>query len=57
MVFVTGICGQLGYDVINELSRRGIDCVGSDIIEKPDDNYIQLDITDRFAVEKYSWAA
>lgn len=51
-VFVTGIGGQLGYDVMNELKKRGINCVGSDIIEKPDNNYIQLDITDKSAVEK-----
>ena len=51
-VFVTGVGGQLGYDVMNELKKRGIDCVGSDIIEKSYDNYVQLDITDMFAVEK-----
>ena len=51
-VFVTGVGGQLGYDVMNELSRRGFDCVGSDIIEKPDDNYVQLDITDKAAVNR-----
>ena len=51
-VFVTGVAGQLGYDVMNELNRRGYDCIGSDIIEKSDDNYVQLDITDKIAVEK-----
>lgn len=51
-VFVTGVGGQLGYDVMNELKKRGIDCIGSDIIEKSDDNYVQLDITDKIAVEK-----
>lgn len=51
-VFVTGVCGQLGYDVMNELKKRGIDCIGSDIIEKSDDNYVQLDITDKTAVDK-----
>lgn len=51
-VFVTGIGGQLGYDVMNELKKRGIDCIGSDIIEKSDDNYVQLDITDKTAVDK-----
>ena len=51
-VFVTGVGGQLGYDVMNELRRRGIDCVGSDIMEKSDDNYVQLDITDKDAVDK-----
>lgn len=51
-VFVTGVGGQLGYDVMNELKKRGIDCIGSDIIEKSDDNYVQLDITDKTAVDK-----
>ena len=30
-VFVTGVCGQLGHDVVNELARRGYQSVGSDI--------------------------
>lgn len=30
-VFVTGVCGQLGHDVANELLRRGYDVIGSDI--------------------------
>ena len=30
-MFVTGVNGQLGHDVVNELSRRGHVCVGSDI--------------------------
>ncbi len=48
-VFVTGVGGQLGYDVMNELKRRGHEAIGSDIIETAD---IQLDITDKAAVEK-----
>ena len=48
-VFVTGVGGQLGYDVINELKRRGHEAIGSDIIDTAD---IQLDITDISAVEK-----
>lgn len=51
-VFVTGVGGQLGYDVMNELRRRGIDCTGSDIMEKSEDNYLQLDITDKAAVDR-----
>ena len=51
-VFVTGVGGQLGYDVVNELRQRGIDCVGSDIMEKSDDHYVQLDITDKAAVDR-----
>ena len=30
-VFVTGVCGQLGYDTVNELNKRGFTAVGSDI--------------------------
>ena len=51
-VFVTGVGGQLGFDVMNELKRRGIEGIGSDIIEKSDENYIQMDITDEAEVEK-----
>ena len=51
-VFVTGVGGQLGYEVMNELKKRRIDCIGSDIMEKSDDNYVQLDISDKIAVEK-----
>ncbi len=48
-VFVTGVGGQLGYDVINELKRRGYEAIGSDITDSAD---IQLDITDKTAVER-----
>ena len=30
-VFVTGVAGQLGHDVMNELAKRGYEGVGSDI--------------------------
>ena len=30
-VFVTGVGGQLGHDVMNELARRGYDGIGSDL--------------------------
>lgn len=43
-VFVTGVKGQLGYDVVNELEKRGHTAIGVDIEE--------LDITDAAAVEK-----
>ena len=33
-VFVTGVGGQLGYDVVNNLASRGYEAVGSDIAEK-----------------------
>ena len=59
-VFVTGVCGQLGHDVVNELIGRGNEAVGSDITTKyagADDGsavtsapYKQLDITDGEAV-------
>ena len=55
-VFVTGVGGQLGYDVMNELAKRGHECVGSDILPKEKISlpfeYVQLDITDKAAVEK-----
>ncbi len=43
-VLVTGVNGQLGYDVVRELRLRGHETVGVDIEE--------MDITDEIAVEK-----
>ena len=52
-VFVTGVGGQLGHDVMNELAFRGYEAFGSDILDYTDfENYIKLDITDAKAVEK-----
>jgi len=52
-VFVTGVGGQLGHDVILELKKRGHEGVGSDIADTCDlENYIKLDITDSAQVEK-----
>ena len=58
-ILVTGVAGQLGHDVINELNKRGIYAVGSDIrleseiIYKSNWNkYVQLDITDKKAVDR-----
>lgn len=54
-VFVTGVAGQLGYDVVNEVLKRSYECVGSDNLkhyDRIDCAYEQLDITDPFAVEK-----
>ncbi len=53
-IFVTGVGGQLGYDVVNELKKRGYEAVGSDIPDETaaDCEYIKLDITDAEAVEK-----
>ena len=58
--FVTGVGGQLGHDVMNELLKRGHEGVGSDIQEcysgAADESavtrapYRTLDITDREAV-------
>ena len=44
-VLVTGVAGQLGYDVINELNKRGITAVGTDIRKEDElDNYVRLDV-------------
>lgn len=45
MILVTGVGGQLGYDVIKVLNDRNISCVGIDKHE--------LDITDNEAVRNY----
>lgn len=60
--FVTGVNGQLGHDVMNELHKRGHEGVGSDLAEKyagVEDGaavtkmpYVSLDITDKEAVAK-----
>jgi dTDP-4-dehydrorhamnose reductase len=54
-VFVTGVNGQLGYDVTNELVKRGYEVTASDIQSECSGkegtvSYVQLDITDREAV-------
>lgn len=43
-VLVTGVKGQLGFDVVNELKKNNIEAVGVDIEE--------MDITDKEAVDK-----
>ena len=45
-VFVTGVAGQLGHDVVNELEKRGHTAIGSDLLAP----HYPLDITDRDAV-------
>lgn len=60
--FVTGVCGQLGHDVMNELAKRGHECIGSDVAAAyagaADGSavttmpYVSLDITDTESVEK-----
>lgn len=51
---VTGVGGQLGYDVINELLSRGHEGIGSDIKENGFNAapYLRLDITNQTAVER-----
>jgi dTDP-4-dehydrorhamnose reductase (EC 1.1.1.133) len=61
-VFVTGVGGQLGHDIMSELLKRGYEGIGSDIAPVysgvADKStaavipYISLDITDKGAVEK-----
>ncbi|MCR5376633.1 MAG: dTDP-4-dehydrorhamnose reductase [Lachnospiraceae bacterium] len=61
-VFVTGVCGQLGHDVVNELLSRGHEAIGSDIqpqyagiqdgsavVSAP---YVSMDITDSKSVSR-----
>lgn len=62
VLFVTGVCGQLGHDVMNRAISRGHRAVGSDIQPEyagvPDGSavtaapYTQLDITDGAAVDR-----
>ncbi len=61
-VFVTGVAGQLGHDVMNECAKRGLEGIGTDLKETysgiQDGSYVttapyvSLDITDAEAVEK-----
>lgn len=61
-VFVTGVGGQLGHDIMNELHKRGYEGVGSDLAPNysgiADGSavttmpYVSLDITDKSAVER-----
>lgn len=51
-VFVTGVNGQLGHDMMNELKKRGHEAIGTDIRAGNDASYIILDITDKEAVLK-----
>lgn len=61
-LFVTGVGGQLGHDVMNEIAKRGFFGIGSDLSEKYSGvannsavcamPYVSLDITDKDAVKK-----
>ena len=51
-VLITGVAGQLGYDVTNEVSKRGFVAIGTDIKNEKElankanwEEYYQLDIT------------
>jgi len=48
-VLVTGVAGQLGHDVMNELKKRGHEGVGTDVVEAKGVSLL-LDITDSAAV-------
>ena len=61
-IFVTGVGGQLGHDVMNELNQRGYEGVGSDLAPEysgiQDGSavtrmpYVPMDITDKHSVEE-----
>lgn len=61
-VLVTGVSGQLGHDVMNELDKRGYTGIGSDIADNYSgiqDNsavttmeYVKMDITDEAVVDE-----
>ena len=61
-VLVTGVAGQLGHDVMNELNRRGHDGIGTDLAAEyagvqdgsavTEMKYLSLDITDADAVNR-----
>lgn len=60
--FVTGVNGQLGHDVMNELHKRGYEGIGSDLADSYGGiadgtpvtrmEYVSLDITDKEAVRR-----
>lgn len=61
-IFVTGVAGQLGHDVMNELASRGYEGIGTDLAPEYSDvqdgsyvttaQYVSLDITNKEAVDK-----
>ena len=61
-ILVTGVAGQLGHDVMNELDKRNIEGIGTDLAPAysgAEDNsavtkmpYFSLDITDKAAVSE-----
>lgn len=61
-ILVTGVAGQLGHDVMNELAKRGYEGIGTDLAPNYSGicdgsavetmPYVQMDITDQAAVRK-----
>ncbi len=61
-VLVTGVAGQLGHDVMNELAKRGYEGIGSDLAPAYSGiadgtavtamPYVSMDITDQASVER-----
>ena len=61
-IFVTGVCGQLGHDVVNESIARGYYTIGSDLTQSysgvndgsavVSSQYVQLDITNEKSVKE-----
>ena len=55
-IFITGANGQLGRDLVHELTSRGVSCIASDIQESFSGSesceYVKLDITNYNDVEK-----
>lgn len=61
-ILVTGVAGQLGHDVMNELAKRGHEGIGSDIAPEYSGMadgtsvttmpYVAMDITDKKSVDK-----
>jgi len=61
-ILVTGVGGQLGHDVMNELAARGLEGIGSDVAPEYSGiadgtavtqmAYVQMDITDGEAVSR-----
>lgn len=61
-ILVTGVAGQLGHDVVNELAKRGHEAIGSDLAPKYSGitdgtsvttlPYISMDITDKHSVNE-----
>ena len=59
VLLVTGTAGQLGHDIVNELLKRGIVAIGTDVLSEEEiinklswNKYVQLDITDRETVAR-----